>query len=201
MNALAVNLNLSFEPSLVASGLSHTRTRGSRQTHCPFSVPGLDHTRITLTAEMQKHLVQGHDLAVKPTPLWNFPALPGAGTVRTNARDLAVFLKACMGLKRTPLSRSLARLCETRRATPLAGTDAGLGWFISSNETDEVVWKSGLSGGCNAFIGFSTRRPRGALVLSNFLWQPIDQGTIALGMKLINPDFRPGNFTVLYQDG
>jgi hypothetical protein len=38
----------------------------------------------------------------------------------------------------TPLSASLARLRETRRGTPLAGTDAGLGWFISSNEKDEL---------------------------------------------------------------
>jgi CubicO group peptidase (beta-lactamase class C family) len=161
---------------------------------------GLQHTRIALTGDMQKHLAQGHDLDLKPTTLWNFPALPGAGTVRTNAKDLTVFLKACMGLARTRLSASLARLRETRRATPLAGTDAALGWFISSNETEEVAWKSGLSGGCNTFVGFSPRRRRGAVVLSNFLWRPIDEGTIHLGMTLINPDFHPGDLNALYSD-
>lgn len=159
---------------------------------------GLDHTRITLTPDMQRHLVQGHDLDLKPTQLWNFPAMPGAGTVRTSVDDLTVFLKACMGLMQTPLSSSIARLQETRRPTPLAGTEAALGWFISSNEPDQIVWKSGLSGGCNTFIGFSTRRRRGVLVFSNFLWRPIDEGTIGLGMRLINPDFDVGDTGQIY---
>jgi CubicO group peptidase (beta-lactamase class C family) len=162
---------------------------------------GLDHTRITLTGDMKRHLAQGHDLNLKPTPLWDMPALPGAGTVRTNAKDLTVFLKACMGLAQTPLNSSLARLLETRKPTSLAGTDAGLGWFISSDESGQIVWKSGLSGGCNTYIGFSTQRRRSALVLSNFLWRPIDEGTINIGMKLINPDFHPGDFNALYSSG
>jgi CubicO group peptidase (beta-lactamase class C family) len=159
---------------------------------------GLDHTRITLTADMREHLAQGHSLDGKPTPIWNFPALPGAGTVRTSVKDLTVFLRACMGLEQTPLSASLARLQETRRPTGLAGTDAALGWFVSSDENEEIVWKSGLSGGCNTYIGYSTRNPRGALVFSNFLWQPLDQGTIDLGVRLINPDFELGDSGLLY---
>jgi CubicO group peptidase (beta-lactamase class C family) len=159
---------------------------------------GLAHTRIMLLGDMQKHLAQGHDLDMKPTQLWDMPALPGGGTVRSNAKDLTVFLKACMAPARTPLNACFARLLETRRPTTLAGTDAGLGWFITSGEKEEIVWKSGLSGGCNTFIGFSTRRRRGALVLSNFLWRPIDEGTIQIGMKLINPDFHPGGFNGLY---
>jgi CubicO group peptidase (beta-lactamase class C family) len=160
----------------------------------------LQHTRITLDAYMREHLTQGHALDMKPTPLWNFPALPGAGTVRTSANDLTVLLKACMGLTHTPLDTSIARLRGTRRATPLAGTSAGLGWFISSHQNEEIVWKSGQSGGCNTFIGFSTRSRRGAIVLSNFLWQPIDAGTIALGMKLINRDFPASDFSALYSN-
>jgi serine-type D-Ala-D-Ala carboxypeptidase/endopeptidase len=159
---------------------------------------GLDHTRITLTADMRQRLAQGHDLDAKPTPLWNFPALPGAGTVRTNAEDLTVFLKACMGLKRTPFGASLERLRKTRRPTTLAGTETGLGWYVTSDEEGEIVWKSGLSGGCNTYVGFSPRRRRGAIVLSNFLWRPIDTGTINLGMKLIDPDFQPRDFGALY---
>jgi serine-type D-Ala-D-Ala carboxypeptidase/endopeptidase len=158
----------------------------------------LDHTRITLTNDMQRHLAQGQDLTGKRTSLWNFPALPGAGTVRTNAKDLTVFLKACMGLKDSPLTASLIRLRETRRPTNLVGTEVALGWYITSSEKEQVVWKTGLSGGCNTFIGFSTRARRGALLFSNFLWQPIDEGTINMGMKLINPALPSGPFGKLY---
>jgi CubicO group peptidase (beta-lactamase class C family) len=158
---------------------------------------GLANTRITLTQEMRRHLAQGHDLDGKPAPLWNFPAIPGAGTVRTNANDLSVFLQACMGLQRTPLNAALARLRETRRPTNLAGTQAGLGWYITSRGSEEIAWKTGLSGGCNTYVGFSTHRRRGAILLSNFLWRPLDTGTINLGMKLIDPGFYPRDFGAL----
>ena len=106
-----------------------------------------------------------------------------------------------MGLTHTPLSGPLARMLETRRPTSLPGTDAGLGWYITADEGGQIVWKSGLSGGCNTFIGFSTRSRRGAIVLSNFLWRPIDAGTINLGMKFIDPDFQPVDFGALYAGG
>src|SRR5262249_24743884 len=106
----------------------------------------------------------------------------GGGAFRSSARDLTVFLKACMGLKPTPLSAAMSRLVETRTPTLLAGTEAALGWFITSADDEEYVWKTGMSGGCNTFIGFSKRHRRGATVLSNFQWRPIDQGTINLGM-------------------
>jgi serine-type D-Ala-D-Ala carboxypeptidase/endopeptidase len=160
---------------------------------------GLTHTRITLSADMQKHLAQAHDLNLKPAPIWEFlPALQGAGAVRASVNDVTVFLKACMGLVHASLSGSLARLLETRRPTNLAGTDAGLGWFISSDGKEEIAWKSGLTGGINTFIGFSTQRRCGALVLSNFVWQPLDVGTTAMGMKLISPGFDPGDLKSLY---
>jgi D-alanyl-D-alanine-carboxypeptidase/D-alanyl-D-alanine-endopeptidase len=162
---------------------------------------GLADTRITLTRKMRRHLAQGHDLNLRPTPLWDVPAMPGMGCVRSTAKDLTVFLKASMGLVHSPLREPLARLVETRKTTSLAGTNAGLGWFITSDKGEQVVWKSGLSGGCNTFIGFSPQAHRGALVLSNFLWQPIDAGTISMGIKMIKPDFHPLDFNALYARG
>jgi serine-type D-Ala-D-Ala carboxypeptidase/endopeptidase len=160
---------------------------------------GLRHTRITFSPEMKSHLVQGHDLQLKPTPLWDFSSLEGAGSVRASAKDLTEFLKVCMGFKQTPLGDSLTRLRQTRTHTRLPGTDAALGWFISSNESEEIVWKTGLTGGCSTFLGFSTRHRRGAVLLSNFVPLPLGAGTIELGMKLINPEFSPGNLMLFYR--
>jgi D-alanyl-D-alanine-carboxypeptidase/D-alanyl-D-alanine-endopeptidase len=160
---------------------------------------GLSHTRITLSGDMQRHLAQPHNVELKPTPLWDVRVMAGGGALRSNAKDLTVFLKACMGLKHTPLSEAMARLVETRTPTMLAGTDAALGWFITSADDEEYTWKTGESGGCNTFIGFSKRQRRGAIVLSNFLWRPLDQGTINLGMKLINSDHKPIDFTAFYE--
>lgn len=159
---------------------------------------GLADTRITLTGEMRRRLVQGHDIGMKQTLLWDWPAMPGAGCVRSTAQNLAAFLKANMGLVHSPLNASMAQLIKTRKPTPLVGTDTGLGWFISTDGKEEIVWKSGLSSGCNTFIGYSTQRRRGAVLLSNFLWSPIDMGTINVGIRMIAPDFPTVNFNLLY---
>jgi D-alanyl-D-alanine-carboxypeptidase/D-alanyl-D-alanine-endopeptidase len=160
---------------------------------------GLSHTRITLTDEMKPHLVQGHEVSLKPAAPWSVPVMPGMASLCSNGKDLATFLKACMGA--SPLRGPLARLTQTRRPTSLAGTQAGLGWFITTDGGEQIVWKTSLGSGCNTFIGFSPRRRRAAVVLTNFLWLPIDAGTTRIGMKMIKPDFRDVNFRTLYPFG
>lgn len=159
---------------------------------------GMRHTRITLTREMSRHLVEGHDLGMKPTELWTWPAMPGAGCVRSTANDLTMFVKACLGFTRTRLSPALAKLTQNQRPTPLPGTNAGMGWYVTSSADDQIVWKSGLSMGCNTFMGYSQRRRRGAVLLGNFLWQPLDAGTISMGVKLIEAEFPGSDFNALY---
>jgi CubicO group peptidase (beta-lactamase class C family) len=164
---------------------------------------GLDHTRITLSPDMRTHVAQGHNLGMELAQLLDMPALQGAGAVRATANDLVVFLRACLGLDRTPLSGAFARLLETRKATPLPGTDAGLGWFISSDQREQIAWKTGATSGYGTFVGFSTQERRGAIVLANYLARPSGGGPVDttvrnIGMHMINPDFRPGNTASLY---
>ncbi len=147
---------------------------------------GLDHTRMTLTDDMRRHLAQGHNQDLSPTPLWDMVTLPGGGGMRSSVADMAQFLKFAIGREQTPASAAFARLLETRRPTPVAGTEVGLGWFISSNPSDEIVWKSGLGGGFSSYLGFSTRSGRGAFVLSNAL--PVG----GVGFRLVDPEFNPG---------
>lgn len=157
---------------------------------------GLSHTRIALSEDMRRHLAQPHDAKLNPTPLWDMKAMAGGGAFRSDAKDLTVFLKACLGLKQTPLGAAMARLVEARTPTRLAGTDAALGWFITSANDDEFVWKTGASGGCNSFIGFSKRNCRGAIILSNFRCN--DQGTINQGLKILDPNYQPIDFTAFF---
>jgi hypothetical protein len=47
-------------------------------------------------------------------------------------------------------------------------------------------------------MGYSQRMRRGAVLLGNFLWQPLDAGTISLGVRLIKPDLQVPDFNALY---
>lgn len=160
---------------------------------------GLSDTRSTLTAAMRQHLAQGHDIKLKPYGLWDAPVMPGIANLRSTAADLSLFLKACLGLLPSPLEKPLARLLQNRAPTPLVGTEAAMGWFISRDGDAEIAWKSGLSNGYNSFIGYSSALGRGAVVLTNFIWLPIDTGTIMIGMKMIKPDFQTTDFFPLYK--
>ena len=156
---------------------------------------GLRSTRITLTPDMRSRLAQGHNWRLQPTPLWDLAALAGAGAVRSTANDLTVFLEACLGRRQTPLQPALGRLLETRRPTGIPGHEMGLGWFISSNHGDEIAWKSGLTGGFNTFIGFSTNSHRGSIALSN----AVNHDAVPLGLHLINPDFQLTGIPALFR--
>jgi CubicO group peptidase (beta-lactamase class C family) len=163
----------------------------------------MDHTRITLPPQLRARVPQGHNLGMEPARLLDMPALQGAGAVRGTANDLIAFLKASMGFDRTPLKGAFERLLETRSATPLAGTDAALGWFISSNNGDQIVWKTGATSGYGTFVGFSKHSRRGAIVLSNFLSRPAGGGPVDgtlrnIGIRMINPDFESGDIAPLY---
>jgi CubicO group peptidase (beta-lactamase class C family) len=145
-------------------------------------------TRITLTEDMRSRLAQGHNRRLEPTPLWDFATLAGTGAVRSTANDLTVFLEACLGRRQTPLQLALRRLLETRRPADMRGLEAGLGWFISHDHGDEIVWKDGGTGGFATFIGFSSPARQGAIALSNVMWTS-GSNVDDLGMHLINPGF------------
>lgn len=156
---------------------------------------GLTNTRITLSDDMRSHAAQGHDDNLRPIPMWDMPALAGAGAVRSTAKDLTVFLQACLGLRQTPLAPHFATLLATRRATGAAGIETGLGWFVSSgqwwrpSERDEtIVWKTGRTGGFLCNIAFSLPRGRGALILCN---GPATDGQ-GIAFDLVHRDFYPG---------
>jgi D-alanyl-D-alanine-carboxypeptidase/D-alanyl-D-alanine-endopeptidase len=166
---------------------------------------GLRSTRIIPTADMRSRLAQGHDRYLVPTPPSDdIPTLAGAYAAKSTANDLTVLLEACLGRRQTPLEPAVRRLLETRRPTGLPGHEVGLGWFISSNGSDEIAWKSGLTRGFNALIAFSTRSRRGSIALSNAfpnLYNPAgpSHNTVPLAFYLINPDFRPNPIGALFR--
>jgi len=91
-----------------------------------------------------------------------------------------------MGLVHTLSVGCFARLLETRRPQNVTGTDAGLGWFISSHEQIEIAWKSGLTGGFNTFVGFSHEGVAVRSLSQIFSGSPLMWYDL-YGMKFISP--------------
>jgi serine-type D-Ala-D-Ala carboxypeptidase/endopeptidase len=143
---------------------------------------GLDDTRITLTSSMRQRLARGHNAGLAPVANWDFLALAGAGALRSTANDLLKFLAVCLDPANTPIAAALKMTLSERR--PRADQlDVALGWFVSSRFGDELVWKSGGTGGYAVFIGYSTKTRRNRILLSNAADY---DANIALGTHLVN---------------
>jgi D-alanyl-D-alanine-carboxypeptidase/D-alanyl-D-alanine-endopeptidase len=154
---------------------------------CICAPLGMDDTRITLTDSMQQRLAQGHNAALAPVPNWDFLALAGAGAFRSTANDLLRFLQMCLDPPDTPMAAALKMTLSERR--PRADQrDVALGWFVSSQFGDELIWKSGGTGGYAIFIGYSTKTRRNCILLSNAADYDLN---IALGSHLVNAAYPP----------
>jgi CubicO group peptidase (beta-lactamase class C family) len=148
---------------------------------------GMDDTRITLTDSMQQRLAQGHSAGLAPVPNWDYLALAGAGAFRSTANDLLKFLQMCLDPPDTPMAAALKMTLSERR--PRADQrDVALGWFVSSQFGDELIWKSGGTGGYAIFIGYSTKTGRNCILLSNAADYDLN---IALGSHLVNAAYPP----------
>ncbi|MFG3593848.1 serine hydrolase [Bradyrhizobium sp. RDI18] len=143
---------------------------------------GMEDTRITLSNSMRQRLARGHSAALTPVANWDFSVLAGAGAFRSTANDLMKFLRICMNPVEGPVAAALKMTLSERRPM-MEEREVALGWFISSRFGDELIWKSGGTGGYATFIGYSTRTRRNCIVLSNAAdYNP----NIALGTHLIN---------------
>ncbi|MCC6774225.1 MAG: beta-lactamase family protein, partial [Gemmatimonadaceae bacterium] len=116
---------------------------------------GMQQTRITLTPDMAKRFVAGHDGDLEAVPAWDLPTLAGAGALRSSARDMRKFARAVTGALsgEGPLAKAIALSIEPRRPTPIPGTRIGLAWHVREKNGERITWHNGGTGGFRTFFG------------------------------------------------
>ncbi len=127
-----------------------------------------DTTGGRLSEEQERRLLPGHSARGATMPGWTFPALPGAGALRSTVPDLLRFLDANLGHQEAGLGRAL-RLAHGLRVEA-RGMRVGLGWNISNVGGRSVVWRASVTGGYAGFIGFSAEADIGVVILSDHAW-------------------------------
>jgi len=132
---------------------------------------GLADTRINLTDEQQKHLLNGHNAKGNPVQHWTYQVLAPAGALHSSAADMMRFLDRNIRLEKDSLTNLLdythnARLKITGKKED---QEIALGWKINplGIEEQHVVWQSGLTGGFSSYIGFVETTHTGIVILSN----------------------------------
>ncbi|MGH8226109.1 MAG: serine hydrolase [Gammaproteobacteria bacterium] len=134
---------------------------------------------VKISDAMREHLAVGHDGAGAAVANWNFEALAGAGAIKSTGADMLRYLKANMGVLKTPLYSAMQFAQKSR---VVLGGDAriGLAWMMLHTADGDVIWHNGMTGGYASFIGFSADGKHGVVVLTNIQQSVDDLGLASL---------------------
>ena len=108
---------------------------------------GMRNTGLTLSSSMRRRMATGHNADLAPVANWNFPALAGAGALRSSAIDMLTLLEAFLGYQETPLTAAMKTMLDVRR--PAGPAKVGLAWFLLG----EGAWHGGGTEGFRSFAG------------------------------------------------
>ena len=153
-----------------------------------ITVPlGMSVTRIAVAESDRSTFAIGHNAKGQPTSYWDLPAMPGAGALRSSARDMARFIAAqhlSKGASPSAANLSGSQLAQQAQATMDDRHSIGLGWILTKARGDDIVWHNGQTGGFHSFAGFSRASGQGVVILAN---SAVDVDDI--GFHLINTAF------------
>ncbi len=190
----------SYEYSNLAVGLlgyalaqSEKTTYGDLVARKIFKPLGMTMSGIGYTNTMRAHRAPGFNQESGKNETWDLAALAGAGGIRSSVADMMRYLKANMGVTKTPLSAAMKTAQEPRRAIG-NDTKIGLTWMTRSkpDEGGAIVWHNGMTGGYASFLGFTPDGHRGVVILTNIDFSVDDLGFAALlpNAKL-GPAYKP----------
>jgi len=129
---------------------------------------GMENTSLFLTEKQKTNLAVGYDGNLKPVTAWTATdCLQGAGFIKSNLRDMFIYLEANMELKDGPLKEAI-RLSHQKRGSSPWGEDIGLGWYIAYlPDGQTIINHNGATGGHYAYIGFNKKQRNGVIVMCN----------------------------------
>lgn len=128
---------------------------------------GMDSTRITLSPELRCRFAMGHNKLGYREPGRDFPALAGAGALRSTANDMLKYLAANLGLTPSALTPLMEKTHQVYFAQA-SGLNMGLCWWNQDVHGTRIVWHGGDTDAYLTYAGLDETRRRGVIVLANF---------------------------------
>jgi serine-type D-Ala-D-Ala carboxypeptidase/endopeptidase len=161
------------------------RSYGDVLTERILAPLGLRHTSLNMTGSTPPADFAPGFASERSVDHWTFEAMAPAGALISSARDLTLFVQACLGLRETPLQPTLAETFKPQRKMDSVAREIGLAWLIVTDAAGRPVWwHNGGTGGFRSFVGFSAATRTGVVVLtSNSANNPDALGLELLGAK------------------
>jgi D-alanyl-D-alanine-carboxypeptidase/D-alanyl-D-alanine-endopeptidase len=137
-------------------------------------------------------LAPGH-AGAKPVPNWTWQAFAPAGALLSSARDMGLFLSACLAKGENALSADIDATLEAQADSADTGGKIALAWFLADDPAVPVAWHNGATAGSHAFVAFSRKTGAGIALLANNSQSASEQ----LGMGLLGVTPKPPKAAVV----
>lgn len=124
---------------------------------------GLSSSFVDVPESQKTLLSKGHDAGLDIVKHWQLPALAGAGAIKSNVKDMALYLKANLN----PQFDFIKLTHKQTTGGVGKGPKVGLAWFTSEHEKGSFLWHNGGTGGFRSFIGFDQKNNKGIVILEN----------------------------------
>ncbi len=135
---------------------------------------GMNDTIVIGSKSTRKSLAPGFSYSGRPQVPWDFPALSGAGSIESSARDMLIYLEANINAPAGPLGRAMS-FAQRPRAPEDEDDVTGLGWDNTIHVQPGWVYKAGGDSGYTSDISFNRRLRFGFVILANIADQDVDQ--------------------------
>lgn len=135
---------------------------------------GMKSTSVELSPKQSAHLASPHTADNGPTKNWDFPALTGAGAIRSTCGDLLLFAKACLKPPKSELGEAIDLAWKIHQQ-PIADGDfaMGLGWHVARDGATR--WHNGQTGGYHSMILVNRDVSTAVVLLANTATGEVDQ--------------------------
>ena len=115
------------------------------------------------------NLAVGHSKAGKVASGWTFATLEACGGLRSNGKDMAIFLESAGSMRETILKNAFEMAQRPWRETGSTDKFVGFCWMRQKSPGGDatLIWHNGGTGGYRSFLGFIPESNIGVVVLSN----------------------------------
>jgi serine-type D-Ala-D-Ala carboxypeptidase/endopeptidase len=127
---------------------------------------GMNSTSVGSPGTQSANLLAPDHVAGVRKKNWTLLAFAPAGAVRSTARDLSLFLSACLGGPDTVLFSALQETFQVRAKAEDFNSSIALGWFVDAQDSF-IAWHPGATAGSRAVLVVDKSRGRAVAVLAN----------------------------------
>ena len=158
---------------------------------------GLESTATSLNAEQSSRLALPHIDGGLRTSSWEAPALAGAGTIRSSARDMLRFAKANLDPPAGKLGEAIELAWKAHWMPKRAGElPMGLGWHFANDGTTRI--HDGQTGGYHSIFLVNRDRQMSVVLLTNTSTTEVDRLALDIVQMLLGSDVKPRVFKKQY---